>query len=83
MGGRDKVIGGSMIQSAEGFAEELSREAHGRGLTTKMSDLIRSRDKAIIEACVEMITDHIGMDGRIGLTESTVLLNAVLREISE
>ena len=40
-----------MIQSAEKFAEELSREAHGRGLTAKMSDFIRSRDKAIIDAC--------------------------------
>jgi hypothetical protein len=82
MGGRDKVIGGSMIQSAEGFAEELSREAHGRGLTTKMSDLIRSRDREIIERCKEAANLELNsgvFDCRRRIMES---LDSVLREIS-
>jgi hypothetical protein len=78
-----------MIQSAKelahGVAKSVSDAIHTPivlDIYGEAVDLIRARDREIIEACVEMITDNIGMDGRIGLTESTVLLNAVLREIS-
>jgi hypothetical protein len=72
-----------MIQSAEGFAEELSREAHGRGLTTKMSDLIRSRDREIIERCKEAMTREYNGRGTLGnFHKMRNALDSVLREIS-
>jgi hypothetical protein len=78
-----------MIQSAEGFAEELSREAHGRGLTTKMSDLIRSRDREIIERCKTVALESglysLSMTGGDGNERAHQVMNAldsVLREIS-
>jgi hypothetical protein len=83
------------IQSAEEFAEDLSREAHGWGLAEKMTSLIRSRDKAIGLKIREVITNpdlrnSWDYDGHwqcksgywLDLNELLPQIDSILREIS-
>jgi hypothetical protein len=72
----------SEIQSAEEFVKFIDNNYINLGVITKqaMADLIRSRDKTIVERIRECMEDQL-LHSDLDETDITLILDSVLRDL--